>query len=99
MQGPCPGNQVLLSQSRLLEAINGIWNGVAAAFNHRKGTSSDYGTWESLAGIMERDGEERPGRPGESSVDDEELLTYSREAILMQVWGCLVSGAGVGERA
>ena len=35
MQGPCPGNQLLLSQSRMLEAVNGIWNAIVTAQHHR----------------------------------------------------------------
>jgi hypothetical protein len=88
MQGPCPGNQLLLAQSRLVEAINGMWNAVTSALHHRAGGSGDYGSWDSLACIMERDGEE--GAPGsgaqkESSVDDEDLLPLARDALLMKV--------------
>lgn len=34
MQGPCVGNQQLLSSGRLLDAINWVWDAVTTALQH-----------------------------------------------------------------
>ena len=55
MQGPCEGNQLLLSNSRMLEAVNGIWSAILTSLHHfdANNASTDYGRWDSLAAIAE----------------------------------------------
>jgi hypothetical protein len=47
-QGPCLGNQLVLSHSQFFEAVSGLWNAVLKAWSHRDDFSGDYGTWRSL---------------------------------------------------
>ena len=50
MQGPCEGNQLLLSNSGMLEAVNGVWNAVTTAQQHRT-AGGDYGSWLCMADV------------------------------------------------
>lgn len=56
IQGPCTGNQSLLSKSNITDAIAGVWDAIAKAVSHHpNGPASDsassFGSWQSLKSV------------------------------------------------
>jgi RyR and IP3R Homology associated len=57
MQGPCVGNQAVLSTSNLMDAVSGVWDAMLKALEHhpmgRSGESSAaFGRWDPLSELL-----------------------------------------------
>ena len=100
MQGPCPGNQTALSNGRLLDAVNWVWDAIETALRHRdRDKSNGYGSWGALQpGEDGSDASGSSGSPatsggadnaqwesGGESDEHDELLAMPRFAVLLQL--------------
>ena len=82
-QGPCVGNQDLLSNSRLFETIGWVWDAILVAYQQPENTSM-YGTWSPL---------------DRSTQEETSLMNGILDSILTEINDAIKDITGVEEEA